>query len=206
MKKRENKLEKSREATEKRLIEAVGEIIEEKGFEHVGINAVAAKAGVSKMLIYRYFGSIEELIAQCITKNDYWINTPMEIPTLDKFNGYLKNMFRSQIKQLRDNEIINRLYRWELNTNNPIVNEVREKREVNGVERIEAVSELTGINKDDVASIATLITAAISYLAILGQQCDVYNGIKIQTDEGWEKLAAGIDNLIDLWTTKIKQQ
>lgn len=205
MKKRENKTEKDREATEKRLLEAVGEIIEEKGFEHVGINAVAAKADVSKMLIYRYFGSIEELIAQYIAKNDYWINTPTELPTLDKLNDYLKSMFRNQIKQLRDNEIINRLYRWELNSNNPIVNELREKREINGTGLVEAVSRLTGTNKDDVASIATLITAAISYLAILEQQWDVYNGIKIQTDEGWEKLAVGIDNLIDLWTTKIKQ-
>ena len=202
---KENRSEKDREATELRLLAAVGGIIEEKGFEHVGINAVAAKAGVSKMLIYRYFGSIEELIAKYIAKNDYWINTSTEIPTLDKLSDHLKSMFRNQIKQLRDNEIINRLSRWELNTTNAIVDELREKREASGVQRIDAVSKLTGINKDEVAFIATLITAALSYLALLEPQCEVYNGIKIQTDEGWEKLAKGIDNLIDIWTTKIKR-
>jgi AcrR family transcriptional regulator len=36
------------------LIKAVDELIEENGFEGLGINAVAAKAGVSKMLIYPY--------------------------------------------------------------------------------------------------------------------------------------------------------
>ena len=58
------KIEKDRETTEKRLLTAVGEIIEESGLESLGVNAVAQRAGVSKMLIYRYFGSLEDLIAQ----------------------------------------------------------------------------------------------------------------------------------------------
>ena len=48
------KIEKDRETTEKRLLTAVGEIVEESGLESLGINAVAQRAGVSKMLIYRY--------------------------------------------------------------------------------------------------------------------------------------------------------
>lgn len=57
---------KNRQVTELILIKAVDELIEEKGFEGLGINAVAAKAGVSKMLIYRYFNSLEGLIAAYI--------------------------------------------------------------------------------------------------------------------------------------------
>ena len=45
------KIEKDRETTEKRLLTAVGEIVEESGLESLGINAVAQRAGVSKMLI-----------------------------------------------------------------------------------------------------------------------------------------------------------
>ena len=64
------KIEKDRETTEKRLLTAVGEIVEESGLESLGINAVAQRAGVSKMLIYRYFGSLEDLIAQYIIQQD----------------------------------------------------------------------------------------------------------------------------------------
>ena len=64
------KIEKDRETTEKRLLTAVGEIVEESGLESLGINAVAQRAGVSKMLIYRYFGSLEDLIAQYIIQRD----------------------------------------------------------------------------------------------------------------------------------------
>ena len=42
---------KNRQVTELILIKAVDELIEEKGIEGLGINAVAAKAGVSKMMI-----------------------------------------------------------------------------------------------------------------------------------------------------------
>ena len=43
----------------------------ESGLESLGLNAVAQRAGVSKMLIYRYFGSLEDLIAQYIIQRDY---------------------------------------------------------------------------------------------------------------------------------------
>ena len=59
----EKEVIKNRQTTEMNLIKAVDELIEENGFEGLGINAVAAKAGVSKMLIYRYFNSLDGLIA-----------------------------------------------------------------------------------------------------------------------------------------------
>ena len=63
---------KNREHTESRILEAVASIIESEGFEKLGINTIASKANVSKMLIYRYFGGLEELIAQFIMQKDYW--------------------------------------------------------------------------------------------------------------------------------------
>ena len=46
---------KSREQTESKILEAVASIVESDGFEKLGINTIALKANVSKMLIYRYF-------------------------------------------------------------------------------------------------------------------------------------------------------
>ena len=76
----EKEITKNRQATEMTLITAVNDIIEESGFEGLGINAVAAKAKVSKMLIYRYFNSLDGLIAAYIQQNDYWINFDEELP------------------------------------------------------------------------------------------------------------------------------
>ena len=57
---------RNKEQTKQCLLDAVDSLVEESGYEALGINAVAAKAGVSKMLIYRYFGSLKGLIAAYI--------------------------------------------------------------------------------------------------------------------------------------------
>lgn len=59
------KIEKDRETTEKRLLTAVGEIVEESGLESLGINAVAQRAGVSKDVdipLFRIIGRFDSPI------------------------------------------------------------------------------------------------------------------------------------------------
>lgn len=86
-------IEHDREATENKLIVAIGQMIEENGFEKIGINAVAAKSGVSKILIYRYFGSIDGLITAFIRKNDFWLNFPNKFPEKKIYLRLLKVCF-----------------------------------------------------------------------------------------------------------------
>jgi AcrR family transcriptional regulator len=54
---------KNRACTEQRLIDAVKCIVRKEGFNGLGVNKVAREAGVSKCLIYRYFGSFEHLLS-----------------------------------------------------------------------------------------------------------------------------------------------
>lgn len=69
-----NNTERDRDVTEQRMLKAVGEMIRRDGFEKLGVNAVAAHCGVSKILIYRYFGSLDGLLAAYIRQHDFWIN------------------------------------------------------------------------------------------------------------------------------------
>ena len=119
---------KNRQVTELILIKAVDELIEEKGFEGLGINAVAAKAGVSKMLIYRYFNSLEGLIAAYIGQHDYWINFDGALPDKNHLGEFIKEMFRKQIIIMRKSYTLKRLYRWELTSDNNFIKDLREKR------------------------------------------------------------------------------
>lgn len=199
-------LVKNRDLTEKKILDAVGEIITECGFEKVGINAVAQRANISKMLIYRYFGSIDELIMQYILKYDYWINISIDaVPEINNLGDFLKEMFRQQIYQLRKDVALRRLCRWELSTDNPVTAGLREQREKNGSRLVEVMSKLAAVSQDEVAALASILSASISYLAMLEELCPVYNGISIQSDAGWEQLAKGIDTIIDLWINNLKQ-
>ena len=196
---------KNREQTEEKILEAVGSIIENQGFEKVGINAIATEAGVSKMLIYRYFGGVEELIAQYLIQKDYWANTDAAIINPEAVGDSIKSMFRRQVEQLRNDITLRRLYRWELFTDNQNIRQLRDRREENGCRLIKMVSALTGCPDAQVAVLASILSASISYLALLEDQCQSYNGICLQTDEGWNQLMQGIEMIIDLWIKHIRK-
>lgn len=190
--------ERDRELSEEKLINAVGDLIQKVGFENIGINQVAKHAGFSKNLIYRYFGSLDGLIYAYMKKHDFWVNTIIEIPDINNLKEYLKGLFRRQIIDHRGNVAFKRLRRWELSTNKDIVEEIRAEREKNGIEFIELMSKFTKIGQKDVRAIATLVNAGLTYLVILEEVCPIYNGIDIQSDEGWNQIAEGIDLLIDI--------
>ena len=190
---------RNREQTAQRILEAVGSIIENQGFEKVGINAIAAEAGVSKMLIYRYFGGLEELVTQYLLQKDYWANTDIDDINREAVGESIKSMFCRQIEQLRNDVTLRRLCRWELYSNNVNIQQLRDKREENGCNIIRMVSALTGCSDTKVTALASILSASISYLALMEDQCQTYNGICLQTDEGWDQLVQGIEMIIDLW-------
>ncbi|WP_303013325.1 TetR/AcrR family transcriptional regulator [uncultured Bacteroides sp.] len=190
-------VERDREATEKRLLDTIGKMIAEEGFEKIGINAVATQSGVSKILIYRYFGSVEGLMAAYIRQHDFWLNLPLEFPDREQLPSFIKNMFQGQIEQLRNNPTLKRLYRWELSCNNDMIAQLREQREKVGVYLVEKVSELTGRPQKEIAAMASFLTASITYLAMLEDFCPVYNGIPLNEDSGWKQINEGIDILIN---------
>lgn len=196
---------KSREQTESKILEAVASIVESDGFEKLGINTIALKANVSKMLIYRYFGGLEELVARFIMQKDYWANTDTLILNPHSVGDSIKSMFRNQIEQLRNDVTLRRLCRWELFCHNASIDRLRDKREENGCNLIKVVSRLTGCSNSEVASLASILSASISYLTLIEDQCPTYNGIALQTDKGWEQIAQGVDMIVDLWIKSIQE-
>ncbi|XOV74734.1 MAG: TetR/AcrR family transcriptional regulator [Phycisphaerales bacterium] len=63
------------------MIRAVGTLLARDGFQGMGVNALAREAGVDKVLIYRYFGSLDTLIDRYCQEVDFW-------PTADELISY----------------------------------------------------------------------------------------------------------------------
>ena len=188
---------KDRELTEKKILEAVGKIVENEGFEAVGVNAVAAESGVSKVLIYRYFGSIDQLLAKYMEQNDFWLNSNFENLPQDNVKEFAKEIFRSYITMLRNSPALRKLYRWELSSKHPSIAALRQRREETAIKIMNEVSRTSGEDFVHVAGISALITASVSYLCILAENCDVYNAMQIKTDEGWQKIIDSIDYMFN---------
>ena len=190
-------MNKNRNQTEQRILDAVGKIVESEGFEAVGVNAVAGVSGVSKVLIYRYFGSIEQLLVKYIEDNDYWLNSEFQIPQHNNVKEFSKSVFRAYIDMVRKTPALQKLYRWELTTNNPAIEKLRERREQIALGIINAVSQQSGQSLERVAGTSTLVTATVPYLCVLSENCKVYNSFDISNDSGWDKLLETIDFMLD---------
>jgi len=197
---------RDRDLTEKKILDAVGRIVERLGFEAVGVNAVAAESGVSKVLIYRYFGSIDDLLSKYLESNDFWLNydfNNLPIETLqpldkDQLKQFSQQLFRTFITKLRNSPALRKLYRWELSSSHPALQSLRQRREETAQKIIGMVSRFAQIPLDDVAVFSTMITATMSYLCILADNCPIYNTLKIDSEEGWEKIMNSIDSIFEI--------
>jgi AcrR family transcriptional regulator len=63
---------RNRQQTEDRIREAARRLLREGGFEAWGVNGIARAAGVDKVLIYRYFTSVDGLLTDIIHGTPFW--------------------------------------------------------------------------------------------------------------------------------------
>lgn len=63
---------RNRQQTEARIIEAARSLIHREGFSGWGINPLAREAGCDKVLLYRYFDSLEGILSALLKKSRFW--------------------------------------------------------------------------------------------------------------------------------------
>lgn len=63
---------RNRQQTSNRIVESAIQLIEEDGFAAWGVNAVARSAGVDKVLLYRYFESLDGLLDAIVNRTQFW--------------------------------------------------------------------------------------------------------------------------------------
>jgi AcrR family transcriptional regulator len=193
---------RGREATKLRFIGAVGSLLAREGFNALGVNAVAEEAGVDKVLIYRYFGGMDELLAAFGRSGDFWptldevigddVSELMKFPLAERWAIGLSRYAHS----LRSRPVTREILAWELIEQNDLIQILRKVRE-------EWFEELMGHFPDDpdatdsdlVATVLVLV-GAIHYFVVLGRLQTDFSGIEIGTDAGWGHLDTVISTIL----------
>lgn len=197
--------EHNRGNTERRIKDAALGIIEEQGFEALGINAIADRAKLSKVLIYRYFDSIEGLITKIIEEQDYWINIEVGETAEDAPVEQIKSIFHRQAQMLCDNPIVRKFYLWELESNNKITQQLRTERENGSAKIIGYYAERLGIEKDKIEVLGVLLTNALVYTAIqIDNSPKAY--LDLETEQSWKRITDCIDSLLDMWISQQRKK
>ena len=201
------------EETKSRLLKAVGILIARKGFQEIGINAIAREAGVDKVLIYRYFGGLPQLLGAFAVQGDFWPTTGQliggSLEDLEKMSGkdlsvaVLKGYLREMRKRISTQEIL----RWELLERNELTDELARAREQQGMEILNRLPyEAKPSAKVDLAPAAAILQAGLIYLVLRSKTADTYLGIDLHSDQGWKRIERAIETLVHAYFSHLDDQ
>lgn len=196
--------------TEKRLLEAVSQVIEEEGFTKIGVNRIAKRAQCDKVLIYRYFGGLEGLLVAWAKQYDFYsfayseFSNQIAQTTTSNLRDIIKTVLLKQLEYLRDNHLMQELYVWELSGNSSF-RAIQVEREKNGHKLQLELEKRVGNSCPDCNFYITLIIAAINYIILFTRQYNMFNGIDFSKPEAWDELKSVISDYVDIFLmSKIK--
>ena len=194
-----NGTQRDRDATEAKLMAAVEELILDGGFGAVGINAVARRAGVDKVLIYRYFGGLPGLLAAYGENGDFWwqvddiLREPLPDPNQPEgLSAALTVVFERHAAFLRGHPVTLEVIAWEMSDRNALTEALEMVREMRSIAMMRRLAERFAVDESillgRVGPALALLGAAANYLAARGRRLRVFVGLDLQTDQGWATL------------------
>jgi AcrR family transcriptional regulator len=190
---------RNKEDTKSRILQAVGKLLAESGFNSLGINAIAKEAGVDKVLIYRYFTDLPTLLQTFGREGNYLsgITIPPELENSESLADGLVNWLMYFQKELEERPITQEIIRWELVEGNELTKELRDIRRDVATERLKFLSDKFGLPEDkDTVAIMSILGSAIIYLQLRSKISPTFSGLDFSTVEGWGRIDAAISTII----------
>lgn len=197
---------RNKERTKLKLINAVGEIIRSEGYTKLGVNRIAGTAGVSKKLIYRYFGSVDQLIETYVKGKDYWIafrETIGEQSTQhadDHRERFMATILKNLYTHLSVSPEAQKIILWEISEKSRLMREICGDREALGSELFSLIDPLFEKTDVDIRAILALLLGGIYYTilhanATGGPFCEIGTA----SEEKQARLFKSIDAILK-WT------
>ena len=191
---------RDREATEQRLVDAVGAVLAREGFQALGVNAVAKQAGVDKVLIYRYFGGLPDLLRAYGERGGFW-------PTDEELVGDEPDrwdemhweerwaaLLQRAVRSIRARPLTHEILAWEMVGTNELTEVLEEVREA----QFRRLIARYGADADHelVSTAVAVVIAATNYLVARGRHIDTFAGLALDDDDAWRRVEALIPRLL----------
>lgn len=190
---------RDRKQTEQRLIDAVGQEITENGFDKLGINRISSRAGVNKVLIYRYFGNLNGLVKAYYERTDSVIAAPtfdmqrLKDASLDDFFTLLHEYFIKEFRLLRENTDAKEFLKAALINPGWDYNPTAASKEAEVQRQIDALGDI--IQLKDGKPFAAIMISAMTVLTFMSQQKRTILGINLASEEGWQQIEQALKTI-----------
>ena len=192
------KTHRNRADTTQRIVDALEQLLAEKGLQGVGVGAVAQEANVSKVLIYRYFGSIEGLLEYYLKMGRViphyapaWLEqiqpaTPADLAPV--WSGQALQLFR----QLRASRANRELLKATVNEKEPLAETISKSLDD---ELTRLAQQIAFIEGGDHQAISAVMLGALSFLTIQAQNDRSMIGIDLRSEEGWSRIEEAVKGI-----------
>lgn len=190
--------QRDRARTEAELLAAARELIAEEGFPALGVNKLAARAGVDKQLIYRYFGGIDGVIARIADDVAFWFGPAPEIRPGDDYAAVAKTLLGAYLRALRGSKMLRQAVVWELTDDSPMAREVEKRRSLAFQAWVKGTLANRASPADrDTPALNAILIGALQYIAVRGDLRGVLAGLPLSSDADWARVEAALNAVID---------
>jgi AcrR family transcriptional regulator len=189
---------RDRDATRARILAAVGVVLARDGFGSLGVNAIAKEASVDKVLIYRYFGGLEELIAEWGASGRFWPRASellgddpdafLALPLPERFARFLEHF----IDALRARPLTLEILAAEIVQRNALTALLESEREQWGADAARLLGGETFARRPEWQGLTILLVAGVQYLLLRSRTIRIFGGIELREDSGWAALKSSI--------------
>ena len=192
---------RDRAATEERIIGAVEQVLARDGFASLGINEIARQARVDKVLIYRYFGGLPELLRAFGERGNFWPTIEELLPDLESLLGkpqsdLLTAFLVRFIDAIRKRPLTIEILAMEVDAPNALSQVLDEVREEWGMRIAQVLGGDNHPNALELNVTVNLVVAGALHLMVRARRTVEWSSIPIQEERGWDAIKHGITWLV----------
>lgn len=179
---------RNRQQTEAEILDAVARVLARDGFTGIGVNAVAHEANIDKVLIYRYFGGMPQLLEAFGRSGNFWPSVDQLLEGLDlgslPLAQRLETVFARFIDVLRSRPLTLEILAMEVSAPNELTATLDTAREKWGQDlalHLAGDREITANWNINIS----LLFAGIQYLLLRARNTVIFSGMAIKEDDCW---------------------
>jgi AcrR family transcriptional regulator len=195
-------MQRDKVQTRKKIIDAVERLFVKSGFQDIGINSIAREAGVDKVLIYRYFGGLPQLLRAYAEEGTYWpslkelLGGEVKLHRATNVDDLIITLLTNYLRELRRRKNTQEILRWDFLCPNELTAQLDASREKQGAELFAALPVDPSRYPDiDLQAITAMLHAGISNLVLKSKTADKYLGIDLHSNFGWTRLEKAIHQI-----------
>ena len=197
--------------TMERILRAMGEVMAEKGTKKAGINAVAEKAGVNKVLIYRYFGGWNGLLEAYVQRgfflsmfNERFLDSVPANPALEERSKIWSEYVIKFAREFRSRKSSQELIRWEMqNGETELARRLSTFRNESYKKLIEKLAPFPAY---DPTALTAIILGGVTYLTLVSDNRNKVVDIDVGSDEGWERIEIAVRRIFSSLSYALEAQ